>query len=170
MVVFSSFSATKDNCKCNTCHDLRNELIAEASRWLPSNKMFEIKTIQQVTTEEISPKRFDQIFSATFFFVWNLETLGKNCLKCQSRVFEYIGCVHLSLKKHEWAVLLNKIHLLERCNITKTRSIQRTQTPPRLWPLTLSCDLGRKSRSKRLKSLDVAYCIVSWYQVWCLWV
>ena len=31
-----------------------------------------------------------------------------------------------------------------------TRSIQRTQTPPRLWPLTLNCDLDLKSRSKRL--------------------
>ena len=43
---------------------------------------------------------------------------------------------------------------------TPTRSIQRTQTPPRLWPLTLSCDLDLKSRSNRLMSLDVAYCIV----------
>ena len=51
-----------------------------------------------------------------------------------------------------------------------TRSIQRTQTPPRLWPLTLSCDLDLKSSSNRLMSLYVAYCIVPWYQVWCLWV
>ena len=43
-----------------------------------------------------------------------------------------------------------------------TRSIRRTQTPPRLWPLTLSCDFDLKSRSKRLMSLDVAYCIVPW--------
>ena len=54
--------------------------------------------------------------------------------------------------------------------VQKTRSIQRTQTPPRLWPLTLSCDLDLKSRPKRLMSLDVAYCIVPWYQVWCPWV
>ena len=45
----------------------------------------------------------------------------------------------------------------------KKGSIQRTQTPPRLWPLTLSCDLDLKSRSKRLMSLDVIYCIVPWY-------
>ena len=44
---------------------------------------------------------------------------------------------------------------------TNTRSIQRMQTPPRLWPLTMGCDLDLKSRSKRLMSLDVAYCIVS---------
>ena len=49
----------------------------------------------------------------------------------------------------------------------KTRSIQRMQTPPRLWSLNLSCDFDLKSRSKRLMSLDFAYCIVSWYQVWC---
>ena len=36
----------------------------------------------------------------------------------------------------------------------KTRSIQRTQTPPRLWPLTLSCDLDLKSRSKKLMSWE----------------
>ena len=58
----------------------------------------------------------------------------------------------------------------QKKNNKKTRSIQRTQTPPRLWPLTLSCDLELKSRSKRLMSLDAAYCIVPWYQVWCLWV
>ena len=38
----------------------------------------------------------------------------------------------------------------------KTRSIQRTQTPPRLWPLTLSCDLDLESRSKKLCRL--LYC------------
>ena len=52
----------------------------------------------------------------------------------------------------------------------ETRSIQRTQTPPRLLLLTLCWNLDPKSRSKRLMSLDVAYCIVPWYQVWCLWV
>ena len=46
----------------------------------------------------------------------------------------------------------------------ETRSIQRTQTPPRLWPLTLSCDLDLESRLKRFMSLDVDYCIVPWYQ------
>ena len=46
-----------------------------------------------------------------------------------------------------------------------TRSIQRTQTPPRLWPLTLTCDLDLIARSRKLMSLDVAYCIVPWYQV-----
>ena len=32
----------------------------------------------------------------------------------------------------------------------RTRSIQRTQPPSRLWTLTLSCDLDLKSRSNRL--------------------
>ena len=63
------------------------------------------------------------------------------------------------------------VNIFENLIAEKTRSIQRTQTPPRLWPLTLSCDLDLKSRSYRLMSLDVAYCIVQpWYQVWCLWV
>ena len=31
----------------------------------------------------------------------------------------------------------------------QTRSIQRMQTPTRLWPLTLSCDLDLKSRFKK---------------------
>ena len=51
-----------------------------------------------------------------------------------------------------------------------TISIQRMQTPPRLWHLTLWCDLAHSSRSKKLMSLDVAYCTEPWYQVWCLWV
>ena len=52
----------------------------------------------------------------------------------------------------------------------KSRSIQRTQTPPRLWHLTSWWDLDLSSRSRKLMSLDAAYCIVPWYQVWCLWV
>ena len=44
----------------------------------------------------------------------------------------------------------------------EARSIQRMQT---LWPLTFSCDLDLKSRSKRFMSLDVAYIIVPWFQV-----
>ena len=42
----------------------------------------------------------------------------------------------------------------------KTRSIQRTQTPPRLLPLTCSCDLDRKVKVKTLMSLDVTYFII----------
>ena len=52
---------------------------------------------------------------------------------------------------------------------SKTRSIQRTQIPPRLWPLTLLCGLHLLSRSRKLMSVDVAYGIVPLFQVWCLW-
>ena len=62
------------------------------------------------------------------------------------------------------------LQIFGKKNQYPTRSIQRTQTPPRLWPLTLWCDLDLSSRSRKLMSLDVAYCIVLWYQVWCLWV
>ena len=41
---------------------------------------------------------------------------------------------------------------------SKTRSIQRTQTPPRLWSLPLTCDFDLMSRSRKLMSLDVTYC------------
>ena len=47
----------------------------------------------------------------------------------------------------------------------KSRSIQRTQTPPRLWPLTLSCVHDLNSTLKKRMSLDVVYCIVSWYDI-----
>ena len=47
----------------------------------------------------------------------------------------------------------------------KTRNIKRTQTPPRLWMLTLTCDLGHTSRSRELMSLEVAHCIVPWYHM-----
>ena len=46
-----------------------------------------------------------------------------------------------------------------------TRSIQRTQPPPRLRHLTLTCDLDLTSRSRKLMSLDVVYCIGPWFQV-----
>ena len=51
-------------------------------------------------------------------------------------------------------------YLIHKMLYHVTRSIQRTQTHPRMWPLTLSCDLDLKSRSKRLISLDFAYQIV----------
>ena len=51
-----------------------------------------------------------------------------------------------------------------------TWSIQRMQTPQRLGPLTLWCDLYFSSRTRKMMLLDVAYWIVPWYQVWCLWV
>ena len=43
----------------------------------------------------------------------------------------------------------------------KTRSIQRTQTLPRLWLLTLRCDFELLSMSRKLMTLHVAYCIQS---------
>ena len=52
---------------------------------------------------------------------------------------------------------------------TKTRSIHKTQTPSRT-SVTLRCDFDLSSRSRKLMSLDVAYCIVPWYQIWCIWV
>ena len=48
------------------------------------------------------------------------------------------------------------------CMYVKTRSIQRTQTLPRLGPLTLSCDL---TLLKYFMQSDVAYYIIPWYQV-----
>ena len=51
-----------------------------------------------------------------------------------------------------------------------TRSIQILQTPPRLWPLILTCDLCLASRLRKLMSLDVAYCFVPLNHVWCLLV
>ena len=44
--------------------------------------------------------------------------------------------------------------------IKVTRSIQRTETPPRLWYLTLLCDLVLTSRSRKLMSLDVAFFVL----------
>ena len=52
----------------------------------------------------------------------------------------------------------------------KKGGIQKIKTPPRMWPLTLMFGLDIMPRSLKLSSLDVAYRIVSWYQVWCLWV
>ena len=46
-----------------------------------------------------------------------------------------------------WTLL--KTYLLQIANF-KTRSIQKTQTPPRLWPLTLCRDLDLSSRSRML--------------------
>ena len=63
----------------------------------------------------------------------------------------------------------SKDHRFMHTTITTTRSIQRAQTPPRLWPLTLWCDLDLSSRSRKLMSLDVAYCIVPWYRIGWLW-
>ena len=61
------------------------------------------------------------------------------------------------------------IHLVIWYKVYIKRRIQRTQTSPLLWPLTLTCDLELTSRSRKLMSLNVAYCIVPWSQVWCLW-
>ena len=71
----------------------------------------------------------------------------------------------ISISSNIWELRYTAGKLMK--NYEETRSIQRTQTPPRLWPFTLSCHLDLKSRSNRLMSLD---CIVPWYQVWCLWV
>ena len=57
--------------------------------------------------------------------------------------------------------------MIHSCCPNAGRRKQETQTPPRLWPLTLMCDFDLMSMSRKLLSLDVAYCIVPWYQVWC---
>ena len=65
----------------------------------------------------------------------------------------------------EWVNLGQRLRSLWSKINLKIISTQRTQTPPRLWPLTLSCDLYHSSRSRKLMSLDVANCIVPWHQV-----
>ena len=81
----------------------------------------------------------------------------------------FCGSVKISIQKQQ-----TRPHLV--CNLWTwfhggvTRSIQITQTPLLLWNLTFTFDLDLKSRPRKLMSLDVAYWIVPWYQVWCLWV
>ena len=62
--------------------------------------------------------------------------------------------------------LMKYIIIIQIAGKKKPRSIQRRQTPPRLWPLTLWCNIGLSSRSRKLMSLDAAFCIVSWYRVY----
>ena len=47
----------------------------------------------------------------------------------------------------------------------KNKKHSENADTPRLCPLTLWCGLDISSRSRKLMSLDVAYCIVPWYQV-----
>ena len=71
--------------------------------------------------------------------------------------------LHL-IPKHLSLFHFLKVFLLK---MIKSRSIQRTQTPPRLWYLTLTCDIDLILRPKKFLSLDFAFCIVPWNQVWC---
>ena len=68
-----------------------------------------------------------------------------------------------SIKPYTISSPTNSLLLLKYVGRHTKKSIQRTQTPPSLWPLTLWCDLDLSSRSRKLMSLDVAYCIVPWY-------
>ena len=98
--------------------------------------------------------------------VWNWagkRLLARNCLspgvnKPLAYKFTTVSqilsiLVHLSISNK-----MNK-------SVIKTRSIQRTQTSPCMWPLTL-CGLHLLSRSRKLMSLDVAYNIGSRYDVY----
>ena len=49
-------------------------------------------------------------------------------------------------------------------NITRSIHMENADTST-----TLTCDLDLTSRSRKLMSLEVAYCIVPWYPIWCLW-
>ena len=107
-------------------------------------------------------------FSEEKFILWVIikqESYGKtnSALTSTNRHVSVIHLPIISMTTRRSERFVWKIHL-------PTRSIQRTQTPPRLWPLTLWCDLDLSSRARKLMSLDVAFCIVPWYQVWCLWV
>ena len=54
-------------------------------------------------------------------------------------------------------------NFISKLIIKKTRSIRRTQTPPRLWPLTCDRDLQTRSILLRLFNLTV----LNWRR-WCL--
>ena len=101
-------------------------------------------------------KVFKKIISISFWINLNINLSYKLCMCKYYVTFPF--CIQVFKQS------INQIVS------TLTRSIQRTQKPSRLWPLTLSCDLDLKLRSNWLMSLDVAYCIVPWYHSWCLWV
>ena len=74
------------------------------------------------------------------------------------------GGVHWK-KKRKWNFFFKLVHssiftFNHAMKYSQTISIQRTQTPPRLWPLALLCDLDLSSRSRKLMSFDVAYCCI----------
>ena len=95
--------------------------------------------------------------------------IGKNDIMCyELNLFVSCGCGVYVLSYFIYMGHSHNVILLQKQ--IKQRSIQRTQTPPRLWSLTLTCDLDHTSRSRKLMSLDVAYYIVPWFQVWCLWM
>ena len=63
----------------------------------------------------------------------------------------------------------------KKCKYEKKKCQQEafrvgTQTHPSLWPLTMTCDFDFISRWRKLMSIDVVYCVVPWFQVWCLWM
>ena len=62
------------------------------------------------------------------------------------------------------------IFLSKKKKITKKHSENADTSTSSMWPFTLWCDLDLMLRSIKLMLLDVAYCIVPLYQVWCLWV
>ena len=85
------------------------------------------------------------------------------------QVFGTISIWKVGLSGLSWLIVWGCMNYYRTRKII-TRSIQRMQTPPRLWPLTLWCDLDLSSRSRKLMSLDATCSIVSWSTVWCLWV
>ena len=49
--------------------------------------------------------------------------------------------------------------------ITKKKNKKHSENADTSTSVTLTCDIDLTSRSRKPMSLDVAYCIVPWYQV-----
>ena len=96
-----------------------------------------------------------------------------SCLKATYNLSCLWHCLFLLIKNIFFSKIFKKMiprFVYRLLTQKKTRSIQRTQTPQRLRPLTLTFDLDLTTRSRKLMSLDVTYYIVPWFQVWCLWM
>ena len=76
-------------------------------------------------------------------------------------IFSHSDIILWCLKQDMWINVYSQSNKNTNENIYNektywnTRSIQRTQTPPRLWPLILWCGFDLLSRSRKLMSLDL---------------
>ena len=98
---------------------------------------------------------------------WNLSMFKTIRLKRQCMANVNNSNVYMYKPKIDQYERVNSLGVINlskiKSTIKKTRSIRRTQTPPRLWPLTCDRDLLTRSRPLRLFNIT----LLSW-QRWCL--
>ena len=126
-------------------------------------RFYECKVVKKVLSKQVCRYMRLRYSTQTIIFLCNIDRTQITSLACLFWAIIY------RLRFHREIIGLSSddqyvdVMYLSTQKITKNK--KHSENADTSTSLTLTCDLDLTSRLRKLMSLDVAYCIVHWYQV-----